>query len=201
MLPGVAHHITQRGNKKQPVFFDDQDRREYLCLLEEKSKAHGLRIIAYCLMTNHVHLVAVPSRKDSFAKGVGETNLKYTAHIKRVHEHHGHLWQNRFYSCPMDEEHTLNALAYVEVNPVRAGMVERAWDYPWSSAAAHCSEKVGDSLLNLTRWRGQIGVASWRETLCAAVGDEVMAEKIRSHTRRGRPLGKHVYFQRKLQQK
>jgi len=101
----------------------------------------------------------------------------------------------------MDEEHTLNALAYVEVNPVRAGMVEHAWEYPWSSASAHCNERVADKLLNLTRWRSHFGVEEWQQTLCGAVSDDVMAEKIRAHTRRGRPLGKQAYFQRKLQQK
>ena len=197
VLPGVAHHVTQRGNKKQPVFFDDRDRRAYLCLLKEKTSEHGLRVLAYCLMTNHVHLVVVPAKEDSLAKAVGEAHLKYTAHIKRTYEHNGHLWQNRFYSCPMDEQHTLNALFYVELNPVRAGMVKHAWHYGWSSARAHSNEDCADGLLNLSRWRKQFSPDEWRASLASAVDDEAMAVKIRTHTQRGRPLGDKCYFQRK----
>ncbi len=197
VLPGVAHHITQRGNQKQRVFFDDQDRRKYLDLLQEKAEGHGLRILAYSLMTNHVHIVGVPSREDSLALAVGGTHFAYTAFIGKKYTHNGHLWQSRFYSCPMDEPHTLNALAYVELNPVRAGMETSAWNYAWSSASAHCVEKMVDPLLDLERWRAQFSLEEWRQTLCASEHMRGMAEKIRSHTHRGRPLGSQAFFRKR----
>ena len=198
VLPGVAHHCTQRGNKRQAVFFEEQDRRVFLALLRDKSREHGLRILAYCLMTNHVHIVGVPAREESLTRALGETHLKYTAYVKRTYDHDGHLWQNRFYSCPMDEPHTLSALAYVELNPVRAGMETVPWAYRWSSARSHCEEGFADGLLNLSRWRTQFGVEDWKGILRAAVGDDVTEEKIRSHTQRGRPLGSRAYFREKM---
>jgi putative transposase len=138
VIPGVAHHVTQRGNYRQDVFFTDDDRRVYLSYLRESAQLHGLAVSAYCLMTNHVHLVATPERGESLAKTMGRTHLMYAQYIHRLHGRLGHLWQNRFYSCPMDDDYTHNATAYVELNPVRAGMVEAASDYAWSSARAHC---------------------------------------------------------------
>ncbi|MCF6286021.1 MAG: transposase [Candidatus Hydrogenedentes bacterium] len=200
VLPGVAHHVTQRGNQKQQVFFDEQDRRKYLTLLKEHTREHGLRILGYCLMTNHVHLVGVPAREESLAKAVGGTHQSYTAYLGKRYEHVGHLWQSRFFSCPMDEPHMLNALAYVELNPVRAGMEEFAWDHPWSSARAHCIDGVDDALLNLTRWKSQFSIDEWRETLLVAIEDVGMVKKIRSHTNRGRPLGS-LAFQEMVRRK
>ena len=169
-----------------------------MSLLEEKSREHGLRVLAYCLMTNHVHIVGVPAREESLSKAIGETNLKYTAFVARRYEHVGHLWQNRFYSCPMDEPHTLNALAYVELNPVRAGMEALAWDYSWSSARAHSSKGVTDSLLYLKRWREQFTIEEWRECLLVRAEDLGMVENIRAYTLRGSPLGDKAFFMKRM---
>lgn len=117
---GVPHHITQRGNNRQDVFFVDDDRRTYLDILTEKPERYGLEIHAYCLMTNHVHIVAVPTNEDALAKAVGRTHHAYTKYVNKLHARSGHLWQNRFFSCAMEEPHYWSAVRYVERNPVRA---------------------------------------------------------------------------------
>ena len=123
VLEGQPHHITQRGNNRQDVFFLADDRLAYLELLRIHGERFGFRVLGYCLMTNHVHLIGVPARQESLAKAVGRTNFRYTQYINRMHGRSGHLWQNRFYSCALDDVHLCRAMCYVEQNPVRAKMV------------------------------------------------------------------------------
>jgi putative transposase len=123
---GVPHHVTQRGNNRQDVFLTDDDRRYYLSLLSDRSQQAGLRLLGYCLMTNHVHLVAIPTRTDSLARALGRAHSSYAQRFNRLYRRSGHLWQNRFYSCPLGASHLVRALAYVDLNPVRAGLV--GWD-------------------------------------------------------------------------
>ncbi|MBI4559227.1 MAG: transposase, partial [Candidatus Hydrogenedentes bacterium] len=129
VVPGVYHHITQRGNNGQDVFFVDDDRRVYLALLREQARRFEFRVEGYCLMSNHVHVVGVPEREESLAKAIGRTHFLYTQYVNRRHGRGGHLWQNRFFSCPMDEDYAWHGLAYVELNPVRAGRVRKAWEW------------------------------------------------------------------------
>jgi putative transposase len=136
-VPGIPHHIVQRGNNRQDVFFVDDDRRAYLDMLAEQSERFGLTLLAYCLMTNHAHIVAVPRDESVLAKAVGRTHWLFSQYVNRLHRRSGHLWQNRFFSCTLDEPHLWQACAYVERNPVRARLVRLAWRYPWSSAAVH----------------------------------------------------------------
>jgi putative transposase len=138
VIPGCSHHITQRGNNRQAAFFVDDDYHVYLGLLAEQAQKHGLLIDGYCLMPNHIHLVATPAKAESLAQAVGRTHFLYTQYVNRFHGRSGHLWQNRFYSCPLDEKHFYQAMAYVERNPVKARLCRVAWRYPWSSAAWHC---------------------------------------------------------------
>jgi len=133
VLPGCTHHVTQRGSNRQDVFFVDDDRRTYLELLRQEADRHGLRVLGYCLMTNHVHLIAVPRDEESLAKAVGRTHFRYTQYVNRLHGRSGHLWQNRFYSCVLDEPHYWEAMKYIERNPVKATLVEKAEQWPWSS--------------------------------------------------------------------
>jgi len=122
VIPGVPHHVTQRGNNRQDVFFVDGDRVRYLDLLRDQCAHEGVRVLAYCLMTNHVHLVAAPGEEDGLQRAVGRSHFLYTQYINRLHRRSGHLWQGRFFSCPPDDAHALDALRYVEMNPVRARM-------------------------------------------------------------------------------
>jgi putative transposase len=183
-----AHHITQRGNNRQDVFFVDDDKRVYLELLKQYCEKYELQLIAYCLMTNHVHLVAVPHKDDSLANAVGRTGFRYTQYINRMHKRSGHLWQGRFYSCALDEPGLLLATKYVEQNPVRAKICRAAWKYEWSSASAHTDEAAESELLNLGEWYKMISAKEWRRELADGLdGAEVQSIRLSTHT--GRPMG------------
>jgi putative transposase len=193
-VPGAPHHITQRGNNRQDVFFVDDDRRVYLDLLGKQSRRFGFRIEGYCLMTNHVHVVGVPEKEESLALAIGRTHFLYTQYVNRLHGRHGHLWQNRFYSCPLDDAHAWNALAYVELNPVRAGLVRAAWDWAWSSAGAHCGAGEAVPFLDLAAWRAQTSPKEWKTTLKAIAWDPAIQNEIRRGTYTGRPLGSDSFL-------
>ena len=123
VLPGYPHHITQRGNRRQDVFFEQGDYEHYLELLRQWSRAESLSVWAYCLMTNHVHLIVKPTKTTNLSRAIGETHRRYTRAVNFRGGWRGYLWQGRFASFPMDQSWTLKALAYVEMNPVEAGMV------------------------------------------------------------------------------
>ena len=185
---GFAHHITHRGNNRQDVFFVGDDRRAYLANLKGHCDKYGLDVLAYCLMTNHVHIIAVPKREDSLAKGIGRAHLCYTQYINRMHNRSGHLWEGRFYSCALDERGVLLAAKYVELNPVRAKICRVPWRYQWSSAAVHADEGEGAELLNLAIWDKMISAQQWRSELLRRI-DEEQIKRIRLRTHTGRPLG------------
>jgi putative transposase len=131
------HHITQRGNYRQTVFAEEGDYTRYLELLTGFAPKYGLEIWAYCLMPNHVHFVGVPSRQESLAKTFNTVHMLYAQYLNRKRNATGHLWQGRFFSCVLDERHLYAAVRYVEMNPVRAGIVQAPQDYPWCSAKSH----------------------------------------------------------------
>ena len=194
VIPDCQHHLTQRGNNRQDVFFVDDDRLTYLGLLKEESEKHGLCVHGYCLMTNHVHLIVTPESEDSLAKAVGRTHFRYTQYVNRFHGRSGHLWQNRFHSCAMDDDHFWTAMAYAEQNPVRAKMVRCAWRYRWSSAAAHCELAAARSeLLDIADWNYWLGGSNWKETLADRIQEESLST-IRLNTSRGRPLGSDSFL-------
>ncbi len=141
VVPGIPHHVTQRGNRREPVFFEDGDQLRYLAFLKEGAEKSGTAIWAYCLMPNHVHVLAVPSHRDGLRALFAETHRRYTNHINWRHKWTGHLWQSRFGSVAMDEDHLAEAIRYVSLNPVRARLVEHAQDWPFSSTRAHLAGK------------------------------------------------------------
>lgn len=185
VVPGFAHHVTQRGNRRADVFETDDDRDAYLHFLTKYADKHGLEVWAYCLMTNHVHLVAVPEREDSLAKALRDAHTVYAMRFNTRTRLTGHVWQGRFYSCPMDETHLWAAVRYVERNPVRAGLVSRAEDYPWSSAPAHCGLRH-DGVLSKEFPPAGV-VADWAEWLESE--DDADVQRLRTCTRVGRPCG------------
>ncbi len=126
VMEGIPHHVTQRGNGRQVVFDTPEGHRLYLDLLREYADRFHLSIAAYCLMSNHVHLVAVPQRPDSLARALGRTHAQYARYLNLCRRSGGHVWQARYYSCALGENHFWNALAYVERNPVRAKVMSRA---------------------------------------------------------------------------
>jgi putative transposase len=139
VLPGIAHHVTQRGNRRERTFFEDGDYALYLDLLAEAAMRHGVEIWGYCLMPNHVHIIAVPRDEDALGRTFRHVHRHYTGFVNARMRVTGHLWQGRFASVAMDEAHLHAALRYVSLNPVRARLVSRAQDWPWSSVRAHLS--------------------------------------------------------------
>jgi len=144
VVPDCPHHIVQRGNRRQNVFFNENDRHFYLETLNENAKKYGIVFWAYCLMSNHVHFIAVPKNEDSFARGLGQAHKKYSRYINKREGWTGHLWQSRFLSFPLNEAYLYAAVRYVENNPVRAGIVDRAEDFAWSSARVHIAGEGGE---------------------------------------------------------
>jgi putative transposase len=136
IVPDYPHHITQRGNRRQKTFFCKKDYELYKELMAQWSRRYGVEIGAYCLMPNHVHLVAVPQDKESFHKVIGEAHRRYTRHINFREMWRGHLWQGRFASYVMDEGYLREAVRYRELNPVRARLVKNPDEYKWSSASS-----------------------------------------------------------------
>jgi len=188
VVPGCWHHITQRGNRQQTVFFDDADRAMYFQFLARHASRNSLRVVGYCLMGNHVHLIAAPSTETGLAKTLGRTHVDYARWFNLKRGETGHVWQNRFFSCALDEAHQWEALRYVELNPVRAGLVRTAADWLWSSARAHAGGPDRTNLLDLTEWRRGWTVETWRDVMDHGVADAVMIERIREATRSGRPV-------------
>jgi len=137
VVPGLPHHVTQRGNRRMPVFFEDGDYELYRDLLAESAQKARVEIWCYCLMPNHVHVVVTPSDEDGLRRTFAETHRRYTGFINARLRVTGHLWQGRFGSVVMDEDHLYHAVRYVSLNPVRAGLVKRAQDWQWSSVGAH----------------------------------------------------------------
>ena len=126
VVPDTPHHITQRGNRRQQIFFLDTDYSSYKNMLASACTSFGIDIWAYCLMPNHIHLIATPSNPNALAYGIGQAHMMYSAAINRRNSWSGHLWQGRFFSVPLNETHLLSAVRYVELNPVRAGLIAGA---------------------------------------------------------------------------
>ena len=184
----VAHHVTQRGNARQVILANDADRLTYLELLRQYSRLYPVSLLGYCLMSNHVHLVAVPHTADALSQSLKQAHGLYAMYWNARRSLTGHVWQGRFYSCPLDELHLWAALRYVELNPVRAGMVVSSELWRWSSAAAHCGLASPDPMLEMERWKKRWTVAEWREFLAAAVTADELSD-LRQYTHTGRPLG------------
>ena len=190
---GIPHHVTQRGNGRQAVFFDAQDHAVYMKLLREYSSQYGLRIWAWCLMSNHVHLLGVPAMNHSLARALGRTHSEYARYRNARSANSGHLWQSRYYSCPVDGPGIWQVMAYIERNPVRAGLVESADDYVWSSARVHAAG-TDDGFLEMAAWRDCYTGTRWREALRHGVDEEALQDRLRVATRTGRPLGSQEFI-------
>jgi putative transposase len=191
VVPDIPHHVTQRGNYQQRVFQDRGDREYYLSLIKEYSKKYGLGIWAYCLMENHVHFIVVPQNPDSMARTFNQAHMRYSQYFNSKMAKRGHLWQGRFYSCCLDEAHLYAAVRYVENNPLRAGLVEEATDYPWSSALSH-AEKIDDPILSNDLPLLE-EIPDWRRYL-STPEEETILEQIRGCTSTGRPAGSDSFI-------
>ncbi len=188
VIPDLPYHITQRGNYRQDIFQDNEDRLSYLSWINDYSKKYKLSIFAYCLMDNHVHFIAIPRKEDSLAKVFSISHMRYSQYFNKKKNASGHLWQGRFYSCVLDEGYLLAALRYVERNPVRAGIVRKPWRWKWSSAGVHVGKENG--IINIEQITNLIDTSTeeWKEYIGSDENEEEV-EDIRKHTLLGRPLG------------
>ena len=189
VVEGVAHHITQRGNRRQPVFFGEGDYRAYRNLLAEGCAGAGVAVWGYCLMLNHVHLILVPSGADGLRAALAEAHRRYTRRVNFREGWRGYLLQGRFASVAMDEAHLMAAARYVELNPVRAGLVAKAEDWPWSSARGHL-EGRDDGLVSTAPLIEREG--DWRAFLDQGLREDELAA-LRAGQRTGRPLGSEAF--------
>ena len=191
VIPGLPHHITQRGNRRQQTFFNEGDYAAYVELMAEWCREQGVEIWSYCLMPNHTHLIAVPSSEDGLRWAIGEAHRRYTRRINFREKWRGYLWQGRFASFVMDESYLLAAARYIELNPVA-----RDWSptpgIGNGAARAHLAGK-DDPLVKVAPLLAMIG--DWHAFLESAMPEEELRD-IRRHTRTGRPLGDEIFLDR-----
>lgn len=197
VIPDVPHHVTQRGNRRQDVFFSEADYAAYFALLKSACQATGVQCLAWCLMPNHVHLVLTPPSAAALQLAVSDLHRRYARRVNKAHGWTGYLFQGRFASYPMEDAHLLNAVRYVENNPVAAGLVERAEDWRWSSARAHIGGK-SDGITSLAaladahpNWRAML-----RDGWQASELSEGLAKAMETSLRTGRPIGSPSFVER-----
>jgi putative transposase len=191
VVPGIPHHVTQRGNRRETTFFEAADYRLYRDLLGAAAVKAGVEIWAYCLMPNHVHVVVTPRDGDGLRKTFGDLHRRYTGHINARNRWTGHLWQARFGSVAMGEQHLVAALRYVSLNPVRARLVERAEDWPWSSVAAHLSGR-DDGVVSVAPALERVG--PFAAFLAEGFDEEAGFAPLRQAERTGRPIGAETWI-------
>lgn len=186
VLPDYPHHVTQRGNYQQTVFNIEKDYKYYLSLFKKYAEEHSLSILSFCLMPNHVHFICIPAGKDSLANTFKITHMLYAQYSNKRNNLKGHLWQGRFFSSILDEKYLYAAVRYVENNPVRAGLVEKPWDWKWSSARTHAAGE--DSVLPLGDISQFIEIKNWTDYL-TQFEDKKLIKTFKKNTLVGRPSG------------
>ena len=189
VIPGVPHHVTQRGVRSMKVFSCDGDYRTYLSLMARQAADHSLVVISWCLMPNHIHLVCVPGREDSLARTVGEAHRRYTRMVNERSGLKGHLFQERFFSCPLDERHFRAAVPYVLNNPVKARMCDLAEEYTWSSARFNLGLANTDPLASKSEHINDLGDIR----LLMSRPDRQLDDELRKCTKTGRPCGSDAF--------
>ena len=191
VLPDYPHHVTQRGVRSMIVFRNDTDRQKYIQYVRRYCDEAGIEVWAWCLMDNHVHLVVVPKTIEALARGIGEGHRHYTLYFNEPDDAHGHLFQERFHSFPVQVEgYLFNVVRYVECNPVRAGIVQEAEKYPWSSARHHAGN-APDPLVRNSPIRELF--PQWTTVLREQ--SVKICDEIRAHTRSGMPYGSDAWIQ------
>ena len=185
----MPHHVTQRGNRRENVFFNDEDRAAYLKWLGEYAAARRVGIAAYCLMSNHVHLILIPATGDGLQEVLKPLHMRYAQRVNRAHGQQGHVWQGRYFSSVLDEDYFRAALRYVELNPVRARMVEKAEDYRWSSARGHCGLARDPLLSAQGAWRSAFkDIPDWARWLAEPEAEDALLV-LRRNAVMGLPCG------------
>ena len=185
IVPAYPHHVTQRGVRSMDIFPDDDARWAYLQFLSEEAKRFGVQFLSWCLMTNHVHFIAIPENLQSLARAFREAHRRYTRMRNFKEGVRGYLFQGRFGSCVLDEKHLVAAARYVERNPVKAGITSHPRDYQWSSARFHLGIIETDVMVVDRTLLGL--VSDWEDLLKSE--NEEDSKRLRLFTRTGRPVG------------
>ena len=193
ILPGVPHHVTQRGNGRQQVFFGEADYTAYRDLLGEHCAAHGVAVWSWVLMPTHVHLILVPEHVDALRAALSQVHRAYAGRIHAREKRTGHFWQGRFGCVAMDEPHLLAALRYVALNPVRARLVARPQDWRWSSVHALLDPARGDGITDTAPVLGRVPDFA---ALLQTGEDASLSEALRRAESVGRPLGDSSFLDR-----
>ncbi len=189
VVPGHPHHVVQRGGRSLAIFTSDADRATYLNFMSEECARHGCRALAWCLMTNHVHLILVPEREESLALAVGWAHRRYTRKRNFREGVRGRLFQGRFFSYLLDEKHLVAAVRYVELNPVATEIVDTPAAYSGASARGHLGRRKSDPRVEDDDLLGLLGGArAWRRFLAEGV-QEIEAKRIEARMSSGLPFG------------
>lgn len=192
VIPGLAHHVTQRGNNRQKVFEESADYLNYCRWINKYAVKNRLKIVSFCLMSNHVHFIVIPPDEESLATVFNAAHMRYAQYMNKKRKTTGHLWQGRFYSCVLDEPHLYQAIRYVERNPVRAGIVRMPWAYKWSSARARVDMRRDEDVISFID--GPKG-ESYAQRKFFLEADEKFEEEIRLKTKRGTVVGSSQFIQ------
>jgi len=193
VIPNIPYHITQRGNRRDDVFFDDEDREFYLQVLQEYAKKFSVEVWAYCLMTNHIHLIMRPSTEKGLQQVLKPLHMRYAQYINKKMGWKGHLWQGRYFSSALDEAYTYSAIRYVEQNPVRAGMVKDTSEYIWSSARAHLGLESNEILSSIPSSHAPSTLRQWHDYLNEKSTKEFI-DIIRRNIEKGLPCGNFEFI-------
>jgi putative transposase len=184
------YHVTQRGNYRQDVFDDDEDREIYMRFFMEYKKKFKVKLFAYCLMDNHVHFIVEPSTEDGLAKLFSVVHMRYSKHYNKKKGSRGLLWQGRFFSCPLDVEHLYEAIRYVELNPIRAHLVNRLDSYDWSSLKFHLKGKGLHPVDSISKY---LQIDDWRAYLKEKVREDILS-MVKERTKANRPAGSSSFI-------
>jgi putative transposase len=184
VIPGLPHHVTQRGNARARTFFGDDDYALYRDLLATHCRDANVEVWAWCLMPNHVHLILTPSDSDGLRRALSRVHRTYAGVIQARRKRSGHFWQGRFGAVPMDEEYLAAALRYVSLNPVRARLVARAQDWKWSSTRAHLRGRDD----GLTALKPVKQIIPDFAGLLGSVPEQDLFDRLRAAESIGRPL-------------
>jgi putative transposase len=192
----MPHHITQCGNRREDVFFDDEDREVYLEWLREYAHEHQVEVAGYCLMTNHIHLILIPATEEGLQRVLKPLHMRYAQRLNRAKAQQGHVWQGRYFSSVLDGDYLRAALRYVERNPVRARVVRKAENYAWSSARGHCGLETNMLLSTKSKLRDQFeDIKNWSQWL-AAPDDEEQLLVLRRNALMGLPCGSEKFIRK-----
>ncbi len=185
VVPQYPHHITQRGTNRSEIFIDTDDHLYFLTLLDKWTKKTQSELWAYCLMNNHFHLLIAPGSSEGLGRCLHGVTFLYAQHFNTKYNRSGRLWQNRYFSCPVDKDEYLWAVVkYIEMNPVRAQIVKNPEEWRWSSAQEHIHGRT-DNTITLHKWLRD----EEREEYAKIILEATLQENIRKATSTGRPFG------------